>query len=154
MKNPILIALPLLLLPLTATAGIYRCEIDGEMVFSQLPCSENAEEIELQVYTPEAAETGEPPDGNQETAPSGPEGESYVERKRLERQISGLEKDAEKLARQRDKELDALKKRLKQASSQLQAAELQLKAVDVQNSYNSRISDITKQLRELRKQQK
>ena len=47
----LLLTLPLLVLASPGLAQIYRCEIDGEIVFSQIPCEENAEEVQIRDET-------------------------------------------------------------------------------------------------------
>lgn len=39
-----------------ATAQVYKCEQDGTTVFSQVPCSEEAEQIEVKTTPPQSPE--------------------------------------------------------------------------------------------------
>ncbi len=41
------IAIILCMLPIHATAGIYKCVVDGKTTFSQRPCGDDAQEVEI-----------------------------------------------------------------------------------------------------------
>ncbi len=153
----IIALLPFLLLPVVGQAGIYKCEDNGEVIFSQTPCGNDAEEINVQTYSPPAATAADNETAAGEATGTGAAGQEegvddFLERRRMERQIASLERDRERLTQERDRKLASIREKVRRTNSRVEAAELKLEAVDVQDEYNQRIVEVMKQLHELKTQ--
>ena len=149
----LVIILFFVLLPQISSASIYRCEINGETVFSQVPCSADAEELDVRTSSPGQNSTPAESDNTAPDAGKEPpvdEGPSYAEQKRQEREIRGLEKERKKLLASRDKEIDKINKAIRETNDRDKSGKLQLKAMDVQGDYNRRITDVSKKISQLK----
>lgn len=82
MPRAIILAIPLLVLSSLAHAQVYRCDINGSPVFSDQPCGNNAESLELRdnriggsfdqnLPAPAPAEPAEEPDRKAEEPEAG-----------------------------------------------------------------------------------
>lgn len=96
----------LLLMPALAQASVYRCVIDGVTTFSQTPCAEDAEKIEVKPVQP-ATEQGA--DATQSAREHLDQVSVDVRKRNINIQIRRLEDRRRGLQRQRDAELDRLK---------------------------------------------
>jgi hypothetical protein len=145
---------PLLLFPIIAQAGVYRCEHNGEIEYSQTPCGDDALEINVNTYTSPPRSEGDDnaTTTDQGTSPAATEGvDEFLERRRLQRQIASLERDKERLVSERDRKLEALKDQMRRTDNRARGAELQLEAINVEDDYNRRIYELNKQLRQLKR---
>ena len=109
---------------------IYRCEVDGQLVFSQQPCAEDAERIEHDFPVVESAAPVATPD-------------NYVARVRIERQIRRHENRVRSLQASRDRDIATLRQRMARANNNLAGAQyMESIATDMQalgDRYDSRI---------------
>ena len=109
---------------------IYRCEVDGQLVFSQQPCAEDAERIEHDFPVVESAAPVAAPD-------------NYVARVRIERQIRRHENRVRSLQASRDRDIATLRQRMARANNNLAGAQyMESIATDMQalgDRYDSRI---------------
>jgi hypothetical protein len=136
---------------------IYRCEIDGELVFSQVPCEPDAEEFQVEPGPAAASQrpsqpTSPPP--LESGMPTADENTRYVERVRLERRIIRHEKKITQLQRSRDAELALLRNRMQRANNNLAGATW-LEAIStemqaVTDTYSSQIEIEQNQIDRLR----
>ena len=99
-----------------AAQTIYQCEVDGQLVFSQQPCGEDAKEIEHDFPVVELADPAETRPGNFM------DDDNYVKRVRIERRISRHEATIRNLQRQRDREIAAIRRKARYASNNLAGA--------------------------------
>ncbi len=144
MKAVLWMVLVALATPLAAQ--VYRCEVEGEIIFSQLPCAEDAEAIELRVPRPAASA-----DGQEESFGSGAVGvdEHFLERRRLERELAANQRSRERLVSERERALAAFREQVRATSSRLRAAEIELEAVRSEDRYNAQIREVETARREL-----
>ena len=133
MKAMMMAVLGLTLAGQVAADTIYRCEIDGRLVFSQQPCEEDAERVEIEQREPRAGEA----------RASSMHDPNYADRVRLERRIDRHQARIRNLQRSRDQDLSALRARQRRAmNNQAGATWLQAIAAEMQataDSYDSRI---------------
>ena len=131
----IAIAVFLAALATPAMGSIYRCVIDGELIFSQQPCEEGAEKIGV------AGSGAEPAERPAAAIDPGPD--NYVAKVRLERRISRHQRNISALQRERDRELARVRQRMQRANNNLAGATyiqgLSTEMQAVTDSYSSRI---------------
>ena len=131
----IAIAVFLMALAMPALGSIYRCVIDGELIFSQQPCEEGAERI---------GDAGSSSENDARVEPAFDTGpDNYVARVRLERRISRHQRNISALQRERDRELASVRQRMQRANNNLAGATyiqgLSTEMQAVTDSYSSRI---------------
>jgi len=131
----IVVGFILMMMALPAMGSIYRCVIDGELIFSQQPCEEGAEKIGV-------AGSGVKP-AERPAAAIDPGPDNYVAKVRLERRIARHQRNITALQRSRDRELVLLRQRMQQANNNLAGATyiqgLSTEMQAVTDSYTSRI---------------
>lgn len=136
---------------------VYRCVIDGELVFSQIPCEEDAERVHFESHPGQSAPVAS--DGGLQTPSdsglsSAEENTRYVERLRIERRIGRHERKIQQLQRSRDSELAALRARMQRAANNqagatwIQGISTEMQAVT--DSYTSQIEVEQRQIDRLR----
>lgn len=110
---------------------IYRCEIDGRLVFSQQPCAEDAERVEVEIREAAPSEIMRSHDP------------TFVNRVQLDRQIQRHRSRVREMQQSRDRDLATLRARQRTAMNNLAGANyLQSLAAEMQaitDSYESRI---------------
>jgi hypothetical protein len=99
---------------------IYRCEIDGELVFSQQPCSEDAEVIEHDFAVPETDAPASEAVSNPLARPA--HDVNYVERVRIERRIDRHERKIRNLQDARAREIAIIRQKRRRAMNNLAGA--------------------------------
>lgn len=109
------------LVALAAEAGVYKCVVDGKTAFSQIPCGETAEEVELRYHTPE------PPPAESGGAPAIPAADPMPEANKadlviLDRRIRAKEDEIKKYQRYRDADMERLRRRKGYANNNLAGA--------------------------------
>ncbi len=129
--------------------GVYKCLIEGRAVYSQRPCAENAQEIDLKYHSPEFAETS-----SVDPVRAAEEVDQYIQKRKLRREIETLMGRKKTLARKRDTELAALKKKRALATNNLAGAVWEQSIVtemaSVSRTYNAEILMLEKNISHLR----
>lgn len=129
-------------------AEAYKCEVDGKVTFSDRPCGENQEKVEVRVHQPSG------PAWDYKGALE--EQDQYLERDRLEREISQVEARIRYLRRQRDAEIAALRRSQQYSANNLagatrdQSIAQQMQAVS--SNYETQIATERARLQDLRSQ--
>lgn len=127
---------------------IYRCEVDGQLVFSQQPCADDAEKIEHDFPVVET----EPAAPAQERGVL--EAGNYADQVRIERRIDGHERQIRELQSARDRDIATLRQRMARANNNLAGAQyMESIATDMQavtDRYESRIEVEQRQIDRLR----
>jgi predicted RNase H-like nuclease (RuvC/YqgF family) len=122
MKGAIITAALTALLTAGPAAAVYKCDINGETVFSQTPCAADAEKVEVKVHRPseEEAKAAE----ERASWASGENAAMRAERKSREAgiEIKKLETAIEVYQRDMDRELAALRDQKASASNNLAGA--------------------------------
>ena len=130
----IAIAVFLMALAMPAMGSIYRCVIDGELIFSQQPCEYGAERI---------GDAGSSTEDPAQSVPVTTGPDNYVARVRLERRINRHQRNISALQRERDRELARVRQRMQRANNNLAGATyiqgLSTEMQAVTDSYSSRI---------------
>lgn len=103
-------------------AAIYKCQVNGETVFSQTPCAADAEEVHLKVHRPSEDEAK----AAEERATWLKEENAALRAERKSRaaaiEITKLEREIEVYQDQMDKELAALREQKASANNNLAGA--------------------------------
>lgn len=106
-------------------AAVYKCQVNGETVFSQTPCAANAEEVQLKVHRPSEDEAK----AAEERATWLKEESAAMRADRKSREaaieITRLEREIEVYQDQMDKELVALREQKATANNNLAGATLE-----------------------------
>lgn len=148
-------------------ADIYRCEVNGKVEFSQLPCSDDAQKLELKdnpnKITPHYRES-QPIDtsapAEEASATTQESTTNYLERKRAERriysikrEIKSLEKDRRRIFSDRDAKIADIKSQQKHANNNLAGAtwqqSLAQEMTSVSQAADSQVSSIDRQIQML-----
>lgn len=143
MKGAITAAAIAALLATAPAAAVYKCQVNGETVFSQTPCAANAEEVQLKVHRPsdDEAKAAE----QRATWLKEENAAMRAERKSREAgiEIAKLEREIEVYHEQMDKELAALREQKASANNNLAGATLEQSiATEMQavvEKYNTKI---------------
>ncbi len=137
------IAASLLLVSLAVDAGVYRCVQDGQVIFSQLPCGENAQRMEL--------DTGpEPPATPAQPAVFGTPSydvDGYIEESRYRRRLEQLKGRSKALAQERDRRIADLEKQIPQASNYSVYSSIRRDINNIRSDYNRKISQVDAEMR-------
>lgn len=151
MRQAVILPLAAFMLASAAEAEIYKCERDGETVFSQTPCAPNAQEVTVKVHTPDpeaaklAAERAEATNEAVDTS---------MERRRIEREISDLEDRIRGYERRMDSELTSLRLKKTRAANNTAGATWEQSISDemsaVTSRYQTKIDSAQRQIDRLR----
>lgn len=122
MKGAITAAALASLLTAGPAAAVYKCQVNGETVFSQTPCAADAEKVEVKVHRPSEGETK----AAEERANWLREENAAMRADRKSRdaaiEIAKLEREIEGYQVQMDKELAALRGQKARANNNLAGA--------------------------------
>jgi len=111
-----------LLITTQASAGIYKCTIDGETIFSQQPCSANAEEITVKTHEPSADEIEQAAERRSRLEENNTTSASDRKRREAEIKIKNAEKRIATYQKKMESELAALAKKKEAANNNLAGA--------------------------------
>lgn len=142
--------LPLLLLAAgpAVAATAYKCEVDGRVVFSDRPCGDNQQEVEVQ--------TQEPAESTWDYKAARQEQQQYLRREELEREIRQAEARIRNLQRERDAEIAALRRSQRYSANNLAGAtrnqSIAQEMQAVSNNYQTQIETERNRLQDLRSQ--
>jgi len=152
MKNTILLAL---LIPFAASAGVYTCtDESGNTVFSQRPCGDDAERVEIQLnYEPDRSApttTSQPEEvsttDSEDTAERHPKYGDFVEIRNTKLQIFNKGKELRGLQREMDEKLASLRAKKQRANNNLAGAiwedSVSKEMTAVTNQYQSKIDAV------------
>lgn len=134
-------------------AGAYKCVVNGETIFSQLPCAEDAEEVKLRGAPPAPepdplGEIGQMEKAGTDTTAGA---DDYLERKRKEREIQGIERQIAGLEKRRDERIGKIRAQVARTTYPEKAVGLQNEAEKITRDTAREIADLRKKLRELQK---
>lgn len=142
------IATILFLVSAPLAAAAYKCEVDGKVTFSDRPCGENQQEVEVRTHQPSG------PTWDYEGARD--DQRRHIEGARLERQVARSEARIRQLQRQRDAEMAALRRSQGYSTNSLagatrdQSIAQQMQAVS--SNYETQIATERSRLQDLRSQ--
>lgn len=102
-----------------AQAGMYQCEVNGKPYFSDRPCGNETQSVDIDYYTPDAGSSEEAIESS-EAAQS--KIEAYTEKRRLKRKLNTAESRLRSLRQRRDSELAALRQKKRLANNNLAGA--------------------------------
>jgi len=139
-----------LAIPAASNAAVYQCKVNGQTVFSDQPCGDNAKEIE--VKAPARSGTGPMVNSGAQQFLEGRKTKSQIER--IDRRISKLQ-DRKKDARQSmDRALDRYQIKKSYANNNLAGAtwegSLAQEANVLRERYQSEIESIDREIDRLR----
>lgn len=157
----IVISSLLWILPLSAAATVYKCEVNGVMTYSQIPCSDDAELTEYAVD-----EASSPTNPQQQGAQTESPAETLARvrdalvKRDLQLEITKLKGDKARLQSRRDIEITKLRQSKLQANNNLAGAvweesvSKEMAAIAAQydtdiQAVDSEIDRLSKQLRRL-----
>ena len=128
-----------LIAPALSNAAIYQCKVNGQTIFSDQPCGNNAKEIEVRA----PARTG--------TGAMVTEGSNrFMEERRLQREIRSLEREKDDLKKGLDRAMLKWQRQKSRANNNLAGATwekaLAEEAEVIRKRYQSEIDDIDRQL--------
>lgn len=89
-------------------AEIYKCSETGNIIFSDKPCADNAQEIKVDIYIPKAEDIAT----QKRITETYQEESKYQDLLSLRQDNESLKKKIEQLVQQRDSELKAFEKKL------------------------------------------
>lgn len=113
------LALGALVMAGAANAGIYKCTENGAVVFSQTPCSDSAEKVEVRTYTPDPEEVRRQ---QERVEQSNKKLDAAIEQREVDRNISKLQRKIRGYQRRMDSELSALRRKKLAANNNLAGA--------------------------------
>lgn len=108
-----------------ANAAIYKCVVDGETVFSERPCSANAEEVQVRVTRPDAGAQAEAAARASSIADHQRAMAAERRQREVRHEIDDLESRIRVAQREMDAELAALRARKAKAANNLAGATLE-----------------------------
>jgi|SRR5690554_1090930 len=137
-------------LPALAHSAVYQCEINGQMVFADQPCAADAKRI--QVKAPARIGGG---------SMLGKGGQTFLDQRAQQRQVEGIDRDIERLERQRarakmnlDNALIRYQDRKSRASNNLAGATLEgslaQEAEVMRSRFQSEIDRASREVEQLR----
>jgi len=137
----------------TATAGVYKCVVDGKPVFSQIPCAPDAEVVNLDIVKP----TAEQQDASAERLANVRATQSDAKRERdRELALRQAEREVRRLEAARDRELAEIERKRGHAANNMAGAVWeQSLATDKQTvvaKYSPRIEAAQQEVRRLSEQ--
>ncbi|MEQ6884974.1 DUF4124 domain-containing protein [Salicola sp. Rm-C-2C1-2] len=148
MQRPALLAIGLVL-AIPAPAEIYRCDQDGETVFSDSPCGSDAEKLE-DVSAPKPG--GDMGSGINEELQQQRSAERALES--INRKIDDAREKRQSLKAEREAELDKVRARKRRANNNLAGATLENSLAqeerNIQERYQSRLDAINEKLDRLK----
>jgi len=97
----IFIIILLIITSIPVQAGVYRCEVDGKVVFADFPCGKNSEELEIIVVLPDNEEVMSAHQRNDEM-------KRQLTISHLNKNIEVSERNIEKYIEAMDREVDWL----------------------------------------------
>tara|TARA_Y100001933_G_C18838459_1_gene496491 strand:- start:255 stop:728 length:474 start_codon:yes stop_codon:yes gene_type:complete len=128
-----------LIAPALSNAAIYQCKVNGQTIFSDQPCGNNAKEIE--VRAPARTSTG---------AMVTEGSNRFMEERRLQREIRSLEREKDDLKKGLDRAMLKWQRQKSRANNNLAGATwekaLAEEAEVIRKRYQSEIDDIDRQL--------
>ncbi len=145
-----LVVLILAFVTSTAFGQVYRCDIDGQVVFSQQPCAEDAELLEERRSSHDAGrEDTSPPSGARDdfsaAQSDSDDGQTFTQRVSLERRIATHQRSIRRLQSERDAQIADIRQRKSQAgniaTAETYTQSLTAQIESVNNSYASRIDN-------------
>ncbi|GEM_PF-909588 len=89
-------------------AQVYKCSDTGQVIYSDKPCADNAQEIKVEVYTPKAEDI----ETQQRITESYQEESKYHDLLALRQHNENLKKQIQQLYQQRDEELKAFEQKI------------------------------------------
>ena len=110
---------------MTGPAGateVYRCEIDGVMSFSQQPCAENAQRLEVNYIRPSAADIARQEERSRRTVETNREMAQERQIREIGYDIESAAGTIRTLQRQRDIEVAQLRRKKDSANNNLAGA--------------------------------
>lgn len=146
MSAPYKLSILILLISFSSTgfAGVYKCLENGNITFSDKPCSRNEKDITTQQpKTPEKKETSKTSSNIADTAKLADKMEASRIQRELSRDIKALENEIEELTQKRDKELEILKKE-KESIGEEGDYDDELTFLDLMNNMNDKIEKADK----------
>ena len=103
-------------------AGIYKCVVDGQTVFSQHPCGDQAVEVKPKVIQPSASEMAEPQAVNASVRAAASGMERSRRMAQIERSIAGLDDSIAAMTAERDQRITDLRFNRNYANNNLAGA--------------------------------
>lgn len=131
----------------SASADVYKCKIKGEWVFSDQPCSRNAEKVEINIYQPKAEDI----DKQRRMTKRYTEDSQYDELEALRAKNDALKLKITQLENQRDAALKTFDDRMYAYSDTLVATHEQdlFKQInDVKQEYHLKIIKVKSEIQQ------
>jgi len=113
-----IITIVFLLVSSSSFADIYKCNVNGEQVFSDQPCTRNAEKVELKVYQPKAEDINQ----QQRATKRYIEDSQYDEIDALRKKNKSLKVKIHQLIKQRNKKVQLLNEKVYEYSDTIIAS--------------------------------
>lgn len=128
----------------TSFAGVYKCMENGNITFSDKPCSSNEKDItSQQLKMPVKKETSKASSKIEDTAKLADKMEASRLQRELSRDIKALENEIKELTLKRDKELETLEKE-KESIGEEGDYDDELTYIDLMNNMNDKIEKADK----------
>jgi len=128
-------------------AEVYKCGDTGHIVYSDKPCSDDAQEIKIEVYTPKAEDI----ETQQRITETYQEESKYHDLLALRQHNESLKKQIQQLYQQRDDELKAFEKKIyRYSDTQVATTEYGLlkKMRKMSADYQARLAQLEAQIKE------
>jgi len=136
----------LLITPALGHAAVYQCKVNGQTIFSDQPCGDNAKEITVKAPPVNGG-------GSMQTEA----GDRFVKSRELDREIRRLEREKEDLRDEMDRAMKRWQQQKRRASNNLAGAtweqSLAQEAEVLRKRYQSEIDDVDRQLERARAKQ-
>ncbi len=109
----------LLILASSANAAVYECNVEGQTIYSDQPCGDDAVEIEVKEVNVLSKNKSQQPEkiAENKKAISG-----YIENANIERRVKTLRSKIKGVNKARDKKIAALKRKSRRANNNLAGA--------------------------------
>ncbi len=132
----------LLLAPACLFADMYRCEQNGQVTFSQRPCGDNAEKVELDTGPEPAPQPPQPAS----TVPA-MDVDAYIDERRYRRRLEQLNGRRKALAQERDRRIADLEKQIPQASNYAVYSSIRRDINNLRRQYDRDIYQVDAEIR-------
>ncbi|MCW8918943.1 MAG: DUF4124 domain-containing protein [Gammaproteobacteria bacterium] len=121
-----------------ASGAVYRCEVEGQITFSQTPCAANAQEYQVDYIKPNADHAARMSEQTQSSAAAVAASQTEREIRSQGLAIKDEEANIRVLQSRRDKELAALRSKKNLANNNLAGATWEQSISDEMNAVNGR----------------
>jgi hypothetical protein len=149
-RTPFLFPVSLALLAGSAAGGVYKCEVDGKIVFSDTRCATDSEAIDIRYRQSDPGEAAEIERRTEEV-------QEQVARRQHANRIAAQKREITRLERERDRKLSALRDKKAFANNNLAGAaweqSISTEMTAVAEQYRQKIDSAEKELARIQAQQ-